>query len=729
MKAKTITYCLILLIICCFESSAQDNLLRKGDDFFAKMQYMNAKDSYEAALQINKSFITHLKLAHTHIQLNDPQNTEVHYKAANKIKPLKSDDKFNLAIALVKNKKHDEALYWLEVYNQEFPHDQRAVNYLQSLNNLKHFYLNSGQYKIKNMAINSKQNDFSPCYYRDGFIFVSGRPQGRNSASSYLWDESAFLDLFYYDIEANKISVFDQKVNSKLHEGPAAFYDEATKFIFTRNNLFTGKIKNSKDGVVKLKLFESEFQNNKWQNFKSFKYNSDEYSSGHPSVTEDGNTLIFASDKPGGKGETDLYKTTRDEEGEWQSPINLGEKINTEGEEMFPFLHEDGTLYFASNGLGGLGGLDIFEAHFDANNEIIWVKNLGHPINSNGDDFGLILNNNKTKGYFSSNRKGGKGKDDIYQVDITRESITVEGFVVDKTTKEKIPNARLKVVEEGFEYLYLLVNQDGFFTFDVDVENVYRLIFKKLKYLTVKDSVSSKGVKPGSTIRLTVEMEKGDYILNAVAVKKNNHLPSGQDVKVTLLNETSGDVTQFTADEDGEIETLISPNNDYLLKAEKKDHFTLSKRFSTKGQQQPKTYEFEFPMEEIVMQKPIVIENIYYDFDKWAIRQDAVPSLNKITQLLKDNPTLKVELSSHTDTRGEYDYNLTLSQKRAESVVEYLVLHGIQKERLIAKGYGKTNPLNYCGGFVTCDEAAHQVNRRTEFKVIGQLAVRTINNY
>ncbi len=727
MNIKSLPYCLLFVTLFWFNGFGQESLIKKGDHFFANMQFVNAKKSYQSALASNKSFETHLKLAHTFIQLNDPKNTEVHYKAANKIQLLKSDDKFELAVALVKNKKYDEALYWFEVYNQEFPHDTRAVHYLRSLNDLKHFYLNSGRYKIQNLAINSKQNDFGPAFYANGFVFVSGRTEGRSKEHNYLWDESSFLNLFYYDISGNQVQLFDPKINTKLHEGPGTFYDDDSKFMFTRNNLFVGKIRNSKDGVIKLKLFEAEKVNDKWQKLKRFKFNSNEYSVGHPSMSADGNTLVFTSDMPGGTGGTDIYKTEKDDNGEWKQPINLGEKINTEGEEMFPFLHADGTLYFASNGLGGLGGLDVFEAHFDANNEVLWVKNLGHPINSNGDDFGLILNTEKSIGYFASNRSGGKGKDDIYKVDIKRESITVEGFVVDKQTKEKIPNVRLKVVEGGYEYLYLLVDQDGFFTFDLDLENDFRLIFKKLKYLTVKDSISSKGVKPGSTIRLTVKMEKGDYILNAVALKKNNHLPTGKDVKVTLLNETSGHLEQFTADEDGEIETVIAPNNDYLLKAEKKDHFTLSKRFSTKGQDQPKTFEFEFPMEEIVLEKPIVIENIYYDFDEWAIRPDAVPSLNKITQLLKDNPTLKVELSSHTDTRGEYAYNLTLSQKRAESVVDYLVLHGIQRERLIAKGYGKTNPLNYCGGFVNCDEAAHQVNRRTEFKVIGQVSLRTIN--
>ena len=700
---------------------AQKSMLARGDYHFSRLEYKDAVKAYKAALATRDDFLVHLKLAHSYVKLNQPEDTEFWYKKAQESKPLISEDKFNLAIALTKNKKYDEAIYWFEVYKQEKPGDSRALNYLKSLNDLRSFYHDASQFKISNLAINTSQADFSPTYYRDGIIFVSGRRQSAWSENLHMWDKTPFLDLYYWKFGENEVINFSKNLNTNVHEGSSAFYQNEKYLLFTRNSYFNGKANESKDGIVKLKIYQAQNEGGRWKKIKKLPFCHDDYSVGHPTVSHSENRLYFVSDMPGGFGGTDLYFTDKLENGNWSTPVNLGGKINTEGNEMFPYIHGDKTLYFASDGLGGLGGLDMFEAHLDANNEVLWIKNLGSPLNSSGDDFGLVLDQEKSSGYFTSDRSGGKGHDDIYRVELLKKSISIEGIVVDKHTREKLPNVRIKVLEGHIENDYLLTDQQGYFQFSIEPERLYRLVLKKLQYLTKKDSLSTGNIKPGQTIRVEMALEKADLIVNARTIKKNNHMPIHDSIKVTLLNKTSGNVSSLAADPDGEVELSLQPNSDYLLKAEKENYFTLTRRFSTQGLKNPKTFEFEFPMQEIVLEKPIKIENIYYDYDKWHIRQDALPELDKIFQLLLDNPELKIELSSHTDSRGEADYNLELSQKRAESVVNYLVSRGINPERLMAKGYGENSLLNYCGGFVECDEADHQINRRTEFKVIGKL--------
>ena len=714
-----------ILILCLqglsLMASAQKSMMAKGDYHFSRLEYKDAVAAYKEALNTHDDFLTYLKLAHSYVKLNLPKEIELWYKKAQESKPLISEDKFNLAIALTKNKKYDEAIYWFEIYNQEKPGDSRALNYLKSLNNLRAFYVNEKQFKVSNLAVNSIQADFSPTYYQNGIIFVSGRKQSVLSENLHLWDKAPFLDLYYWGFGDKGVENFSKNLNTNVHEGPSSFYKNEKYLLFTRNSYSKGKVKEGKDGIVKLQIYQAQKEGGKWRKTEKLPFSHEDYSVGHPTVSSDGNTLYFVSDMPGGLGGTDLYFSTKLENGNWSELVNLGTKINTAGNEMFPFIHQDGTLYFASNGLGGLGGLDIYEAHFGRNHEILWVNNLGSPLNSSSDDFGLILDEAKSSGFFTSDRPGGKGHDDIYRVELLKKNIRIEGIVVDKYTRERLPNVRLKVLEEHIESNYLLTNQDGYFEFSIEPGKLYRLVLKKLQYLTKKDSLATGNIKPGQTIKVEIAMEKADFIVNAKTIKKNNHLPISESIRVTLLNKTSGDIDSLASDTDGEVELSLQPDSDYLLKAEKDNYFTLTKRFSTNGLKDPKTFEFEFPMQEIVLEKPIKIENIYYDYDKWYIRQDALPELDKIFQLLVDNPQIEIELSSHTDARGDADYNLELSQKRAESVVNYLVSRGISAQRLIAKGYGENSLLNYCGGFVECSEADHQINRRTEFKVIGRL--------
>lgn len=428
-------------------------------------------------------------------------------------------------------------------------------------------------------------------------------------------------------------------LNMEYHDGPATFNKDYTEIYLNRT--FVHKDKGKKDNqsirTHLLKIFYATRKNGKWGKLVPFFLNSDEYSVGHPALSPDGNTLYFVSDMKGGSGGTDIYSCTR-ESGIWSNPKNLGREINTFGNEMFPFITDNGDLCFASDGHPGFGGLDIFISRM-VDGKWTTPENLGLPLNSSWDDFSLAEYKNTGKGLFCSNRPEGKGADDLYcfkRLPVEKPIAPppppdmVSGCVKDKITREPIPDATV----------FLLDNESG-------------------KVLIIK-------TKPNGCFKTPVK--KGTYYL--VKAMQNGYiadcLPFTFEVTLT--------------------QTDLSIPRDLLL-----DKLTINRKFK--------------------------LENIYYDFDKWNIRKDAEPSLNNLVTIMKEN-AITVELGSHTDCRGSDEYNARLSQHRAESAVQYIVSKGIEPSRITAHGYGESQLVNKCSNGVTCTEAEHQANRRTEFKVI-----------
>ena len=381
-------------------------------------------------------------------------------------------------------------------------------------------------------------------------------------------------------------------------------------------------------------MFYSFSNGEKWGDALPFTFNSSEYSSGHPSVSTDGKTVYFTSDMPGGKGGTDLYKITRNSDNSWSAPQNLGDTINTEGNEMFPFYHESGILYFASNGHVGLGGLDIFYVDLHKKHR---VQNMGFPLNDRFDDFGLILNEKQTGGFFSSNRQGGKGFDDIYGLTITKPLIVKKLIAgLTKNTNNKIvPLAKVSLYNEQMQMVDSIQSDSmGYYSFSVDPDLEFKLTGTKEKHLPGKNTASSK------TDQDTV---KTDLVLNELAV--------GTDLG-----------------------------------------------------------------------KILKINPIYFDYNKFFIRPDAAVELDKIVAIMNEYPTLQIELGSHTDCRGNVNYNSKLSDKRAKSSAEYIRARISNPTRIYGKGFGESKLVNKCecegARKVPCTEEEHQQNRRTEFVIV-----------
>lgn len=436
-------------------SIGQQLKVKIADKYYNNYEYVEAINRYEEILEgdENPDPVIVRKLAISYHKNHNLVGAEKWYAVL-----LASDstnhealDYYNYAKILQGLGRYDESVKWMDRFIARSQNDSRAIankEYSEELiNELKS---DPDRYDIRLTEINSDLDDFSPAYYGDKIIFVSNRTDNFMVKRNYTWNGKPYLDLFVADAgntgELSNPKPLFKKHNSKYHEGPVTLNKDMSEMYFTRNNYNDGKLVRSSDDVVTLEIYriERKVSNDgsiEWSNPKPFEYNSKEYSVGHPTLSSDDRYMIFAMDKPGGFGAADLYISTRNEDGTWGTPVNLGDKVNTAGNEMFPFLHANGNLYFASDGLAGLGGLDVFVCPRVGDNFGVPI-NMGFPLNGPMDDFGLILNEDMNFGYFSSNRDTSKDGDDIYKfrVDV---SIHLEVIIVDAETNEPIDTAQL----------------------------------------------------------------------------------------------------------------------------------------------------------------------------------------------------------------------------------------------------------------------------------------------
>lgn len=413
-STKASSLILALILFCMVEVSGQSRTEAKGDRLMGRYSFLAATEVYKKALEEEEGEKAGIKkkLAECYRMLNDPAQTALWYSGImDNEEVIEADDKFYYAQALNSTGDYEQAREWYAKYSEEAPGDIRGTNYAAHLDNLEHLYKDSSRFQFEAVDFNSETADFSPAYYKDGLVFVSGRSE---QIKEYKWDESEFLDLYQCakDPGGNYAAptVFNKKINTRYHEGPVSFFRKDQSLVYTRNNLEGSNVRKSSDGVTKLKLYFTVIDSKgNWSKSDPFQYNSDEYSVGHPSITEDGLTMYFISDMPDGYGGTDIYLSRFDGR-LWSVPENLGPEVNTKGNEMFPFLHNNEVLYFASNGHGGFGGLDIYKYVLSSRE----VENIGYPINSEKDDFGLIMNEEGDQGFVASNRDTENGIDNIY---------------------------------------------------------------------------------------------------------------------------------------------------------------------------------------------------------------------------------------------------------------------------------------------------------------------------
>ena len=663
---------LVLLIAFILAGTVAQAQINQADKLFKSYSYSTAIPLYLKIAQKpgdpDRNYAI-VKLADCYRLTNDQLNAKAWYSRAVKLPDCENINWFYYGKALQSAQEYDLAKDAFLKYDYLNPDDPRGKEFAEFCSEIQTLSDKPANFEIKHFnTLNSAQSDFGPAFYGDGIIFVSDRRQNFMNDKKYEWTNSNYLDLyfatpkyldeFFQDMNAPKS--FGGKFNQTYHDGPASFARHDSLLYLTR----TGKGSEGKDAdnyrTDRLKIFWSAYKGS-WSKTEPFFLNSDDYSVGHPVLTPRGDTIYFVSDKPGGLGGTDIYSCIW-KDGQWEQPVNLGETVNSSGNEMFPSINGN-HLYFASNGLAGFGGLDIFRSTL-TNGKWTKAENVGQPINSSFDDFAMILDSKGKKGFFSSNRPGGMGSDDIYACKLIDKKLSSsKSEKTDLSGKDQFPCPP----EDS-----LAIEISGF----IKDKQTLKPISGATVFLLDTQTGKAKVLKTDANGQFKTMGSKG--ILYVVKGMENNYL---------------SDCLNFKLEKTDTSHVATLPRDIFL------DRLELNKIIS-------------------IGNMDYSIETIYYDFNKWFIRPDAEKELNKLVQLMKENP-VTVELGSHTDSRGSKEYNVDLSQKRAESAVRYIILQGVDADRITAKGYGESMLINHCTDGVPCSPREHQANRRTDFKITG----------
>jgi len=712
---------IIVLAMICFSMANIFAQSKQADKKYNKMAYSDAIPLYQRFLRKDSTNAEAWeKLANSCRLTNDSKGAEKAYAKTVALNRVTADNYFYYAQALMQNENYTKAKAVLTSFQSASPADERAKNLLLGISELDAYKAMIGVYTVAKVGVNSKDSDFGPTVYGDGIVFTSNRSLTEWVGFAHSWTGKQFYRLYKStgtDQNLSEPTFFASSKQTKYHDGPVCFNSAGTQMIFTRNNIEDGKVKKDEKDVTRLKLFTSQWNGSEWGIDVPFPYNSDSYSCAHPTLSIDNKTLFFSSDMPGGKGGMDLWKCEWNGNG-WGTLQNLGQTINTKGNEVFPTIGADGSLYFASNAHPGMGGLDNFVSK-PSGTEFSKPENLGSPINTSDDDFAIALKADGNSGYFSSNRKAQGEDDDIYY--FTKKCTNTNVLIVDEETGEPLKEAQVKVFENGVERNAVTTDETGKFNMCLNPMSNYEFVAKKDEYKENKSSLTKSQVaaaaESGTEVKLP--LKKVPAIVASVAGRVFNQDDKTSVVgnAVALVNKTTGEIISTTTDQNGNYKfENIALNTAWEVKTSKKDCGEDLEKFSTSGITSSKTITIDLPL--LCKGDIIQIENIYYDYNKFNIRPDAAVELDKVVTLLNKYPTMEIELRSHTDARGKDDYNAKLSNNRAKSAVEYIISEGIIKSRLIAKGYGESELLNRCKNGIECDDKEHEQNRRTEFKIL-----------
>lgn len=728
MKCRNSVLLLISLMFISCGVWSQSPAARRAERNMKAFDFAKAAENYKAASdKAPKDIALKEKLARAYVLAEDHGNAETVYAQLVKTPTSQAVNKLYYGIELRANGKYAEAAKAFNEYALLVPEDSRAKELKDGADKMKSLAMDNKICTITNVAeLNSPFSEMGAGFYKDGLIFSTNRGKGVSIVREDAWTGHSFYDLYTSHVVADKfiapVKVKGKQPDRKFHEGPAIVSADGKELFFTRSNYKKYIVKRSKNNNVMLKIMHADWDEKKqqWVNVQELPINSNDYSVSHPALSKDGKRLFFVSDMPGGMGETDIYVSYRDINNNWGPAINLGEGVNTKGRELFPYIADDGTFYFASDSRLGLGGLDIYAATF-ANGQWGNALNLGAPINTSADDFGYIIDAENKNGYFISNRAGGLGDDDIYR--FTRTGIALCGTVVDEITKAPLTDAVVKLADATSVIATKTVGDKGDFCFPVQPKTYYKLTVAKKDYEPYSMSLSSGNTN--QVVQLPMRKQGGIDLIVCVTQSGKGVV---EGAVVELTNKATGEKQTCTITTDCKCKFNVDANTNYTICASKQassykgsyDH--PCKEISTKGKVAPasmyETLEMTYLEEDMV----IKIDNLYYDLSKWNIREDAALELDKLVVIMKKFPNMEIELSSHTDCRGSMQSNDELSQKRAKSCVDYLVAHGIEASRMTAMGYGERKLVNTCAceGNVksNCTEEQHQQNRRTEFKIV-----------
>ena len=481
MRSNNSIRCLILFLLIPGALLAQYGTQKKADALFNKFAFIEAAETYKELIEndYNRDYATR-KLADCYFLLRDPEKAATYYARVVEQESTPPEYYYNYALVLRALGRYDEAMTWAKTY-KKMGGEGRLYRDLKRDETSENLFENGVQYEINPVSFNSSYSDFGAYEFKGELYFVSSRPHTGQSEKIYKWNEQPFLDIFKRD--ARGISTpLKEGINSKYHEGPLAITPDGKYMYFSRNNYKDKKIGKDNKGVNHLKIYRAEWVEDSWKRITDLSINGKDYSVSHPALSADGKTLYFASDMPNGFGKSDLYKAEIRADGSFGEIKNLGEKVNTSEDELFPFINGENKLFFSSDGHGGYGMLDIFATVTGADGAVNQVVNLGEPVNSNMDDFSFYMADNGFEGYFSSNRGADPFNDDIYYFEKIP-PLMLRGLVKDSINHKPIANAKLSLKDkDGVEIAYLETDSNGRYEINIDREKSYRISAAHPKY-------------------------------------------------------------------------------------------------------------------------------------------------------------------------------------------------------------------------------------------------------
>lgn len=646
MKIKVI---LLLFVLGISSGFAQKGKLASADKKFNDLAYIDAIEIYKkVAEKGHKSVDLFQKLGNSYyFNANLLEANKWYGELFALGQEVEPEYYFRYAQTLKSVGDYSKANEYLAKFSQKTASDNRAKIFEENKDYLSEIKKNSGRQKIEDAGINSEYSDYGGSFYKENFVFTSARDTGGVSNMKHKWTNASFYNLYSATVSSEGYLTnpepLAKKVNSKFNESSAVFTKDGNTMYFTRNNYTNGKQRTDATKTTLLKLYKAtKGDGGEWTNVEELPFNSNEYSCAHPALSPDDKTLYFASNMPGTVGQSDIFKVAVNTDGSFGTPESLGGGINTEARETFPFVTDENEIFFASDGQLGLGGLDVFSVKIYEDGTMSKVFNVGSPVNSPQDDFAYLFDSKTKFGFFSSNREGGKGNDDIYkfveQIPLPYNcKQVVSGVITDEEAKEVLANAKVTLFDEDMKVISdMIANEKGEYRFEgLECEKTYFVRAESKDYETVETSVVTGSAPGETTAKLPI-------------TKRVKQVGVGSD---------------------------------------------LAKAFD--------------------------IKIIYFDLDKSNIRPDAALELEKILQVMKQYPTMKVDVRSHTDCRQTAKYNQALSDRRAKSTIAWLFKNGVAADRLTGKGYGESQLVNDCGCEPTneskCSEEEHQANRRSEF--------------
>ena len=643
MKNKILLLITIVSVFS-FNCLAQNKKVSLGDKKYDNYAYVDAIKTYERVAEKGyKSVDMFKKLANAYYFNGEYDKAARWYGELFAMTPdLESEYYYRYAQSLKATGENVKANEMMELFRQKAGNQNRARLFDKKRDYMAEIKANSGRYQIEDAGINSKYSDYGSTIHMNKLFFASARDTGSLEQRKHSWTDQYFTNLYSADLgEAlapGTVHKFPKTINSKFHESTPVFTKDGKTMYFTRNNYIEGKKGKDAKEITRVKIYKAIFENDQWTKITPLPFDSDQYSTAHPTLSPDEKTMYFASDMPGTLGQSDLFKVKINDDSSFGTPENLGNTVNTEGKETFPYLTDDNELYFASDGHPGLGGLDIFVSKMNPDGTFGEVKNVGADANSPKDDFAYLIDPKSRRGFLSSNRDGGQGYDDIYKFLETKKLICEQelyGEVTDLATAQILPDAKLSLFDNLFNPVgTTITNEKGQYSFIVECGKSYNVRAAKTEYTTKE-------------VKVTIADENGKTNLNIALEKSTCKVAVGDD---------------------------------------------LGKCFG--------------------------IKMIYFDFDKSDIRIEAALDLEKILDVMNQYPAMKLDIRSHTDSRGTFKYNEALSGRRANSTIDWLKKNGVKANRLTAKGYGENQLVNKCSDGVECTEEEHQLNRRSEFIIM-----------